>query len=307
MREVIRKNKIAGILCIIAGILCIIAGALLLSACEYPAAPVATTETMTVPPYEGEPSTILNDNIPCFGEADKTTQSFETYSELDALGRCGTAFACIGTDLMPTEEREQISEVHPTGWNAVKYDGIDGDYLYNRCHLIAYSLTAENANEKNLITGTRYMNKDGMNPYEITVANYVRNTGHHVLYRVTPVFEGNNLVASGVEIEAQSVEDGALSFHVYCYNVQPGIEIDYRTGESTLIGSPAPSEEALSNAKEPSFPEGTTYILNTNTQKFHRIDCESVLEMSEGNRLPTRMSRDEIIAAGYAPCGSCKP
>ncbi len=300
MRKVTPKSKIAGILCIIVG-------ALLLSACEYPAAPVATAEAMTVPPYEGEPSTILNDNIPCFDEADKTTQSFETYSELDALGRCGTAFACIGTDLMPTEEREQISEVHPTGWNAVKYDGIDGDYLYNRCHLIAYSLTAENANEKNLITGTRYMNKNGMNPYEITVANYVRNTGHHVLYRVTPVFEGSNLVASGVEIEAQSVEDGSLSFHVYCYNVQPGIEIDYRTGESTLIGSPAPSEEALSNAKEPSFPEGTTYILNTNTQKFHRIDCESVLEMSEGNRLPTKMSRDEIIAAGYAPCGSCKP
>ncbi len=236
-----------------------------------------------------------------------TTESFEHYSDLDALGRCGVAYACIGRDLMPTEERESISEIHPTGWHAVKYAGIDEDNLYNRCHLIAYSLTGENANEKNLITGTRYMNKDGMNPYEIRVADYIDRTGNHVLYRVTPVFEGNNLIASGVEMEAMSVEDDEISFHVYCFNVQPGITIDYATGDSTGPAYVEKTDPASSKTEDLTFPEGTTYILNTNTLKFHRLECESVSEMSDRNRQPTNETREQLIEEGYKPCQNCRP
>ena len=250
----------------------------------------------------------INGNQPSFTKSDLTTTSFEHYSDLDALGRCGVAYACIGRDLMPTEERESISEIHPTGWHTVKYAGIDQDLLYNRCHLIAHSLTGENANEKNLITGTRYMNKDGMNPYEILVTDYINRTGNHVLYRVTPVFEGDNLVASGVEMEAMSVEDDEISFHVYCFNVQPGITIDYATGESS---GPAYVEEAVSASasgnEDLTFPEGTTYILNTNTLKFHRLSCESVSEMSDRNREATDKTREQLIEEGYKPCNNCRP
>ena len=188
-----------------------------------------------IPPFSGSPYVVMNNNQPDFDAADLTTVSFETYSELDSLGRCGTAIACIGTDLMPTGERESISQIRPSGWQSVKYDSVDGNYLYNRCHLIGYQLSGENANEKNLITGTRYLNVEGMLPFENMVADYVQETGCHVLYRVTPVFEGNNLVASGVQIEAESVEDQGASilFNVYCYNVQPGISIDYATGDSS--------------------------------------------------------------------------
>ncbi len=293
---------------------------LLLAGCTKPERQTTPTAVAgsALPEYAGEPSVAINGNVPSFTEADLTTTSFEHYSDLDALGRCGTAYACIGRDLMPTEERESISEVHPTGWHAVKYAGIDRDYLYNRCHLIAYSLTGENANEKNLITGTRYMNKEGMNPYEIRVADYIDRTGNHVLYRVTPVFEGENLIASGVEMEAQSVEDDGISFHVYCFNVQPGITIDYVTGDSagpayTGESDVGTTNDGVTNAGKTSqtdtltFPEGTTYILNTNTLKFHRPDCESVYEMSDRNRQPTDKSREELIEEGYDPCHSCRP
>ena len=187
-----------------------------------------------IPAYSGTPYTEVNGNKPYFTEADLTTQSFETYSELDSLGRCGVAYANVGQDLMPTEPRGEIGAVKPTGWHTAKYDSVDGKYLYNRCHLIGYQLTAENANKKNLITGTRYLNVDGMLPFENMVADYIHETGNHVLYRITPVFDGNNLVASGVEMEAESVEDQgeSISFHVFCYNVQPGIGIDYATGDS---------------------------------------------------------------------------
>ena len=186
---------------------------------------------------ESTPYVTINNNIPEFDEEDLTTESFEKYSELDELGRCGVAFANIGLDTMPTEERESIGQVKPSGWQTVKYDCVDGKYLYNRCHLIGYQLTAENANKKNLITGTRYLNVDGMLPFENQVADYVEDTGNHVLYRVTPIFEGDNLVASGVQMEAKSVEDNGegICFNVYVYNCQPGIEIDYSTGESKLI------------------------------------------------------------------------
>lgn len=180
---------------------------------------------------------ILNDNVPLFEESEYTTTAYERYSELDWLGRCGTAMACIGTELMPTEERGSIGQIKPSGWHTVKYDIVDGKYLYNRCHLIGYQLTGENANEKNLITGTRYLNVEGMLPFEDMVAAYVKYTGRHVLYRVTPVYEGANLVASGVTMEGYSVEDdgGGICFYVYVPNVQPGIGIDYATGESWLL------------------------------------------------------------------------
>ena len=189
-----------------------------------------------IPPYEGKPYVILGNNVPNFTDAEfEASSSFETYSELDSLGRCGPAYANVGTDLMPTEKRGPIGQIKPSGWHTVRYDDIiDKKYLYNRCHLIGYQLTAENANPRNLITGTRYLNAEGMLPFENKAASYIKHTGNHVLYRVTPIFEGNNLVASGVEMEALSVEDRGkgLRFHVFCYNVQPGIVIDYATGDS---------------------------------------------------------------------------
>lgn len=191
-----------------------------------------------IPAYSGEPAVVLNGNQPLFTQEEMTAESFEYYSPLDELGRCGPAFASVGQDLMPTEKRGSISSVKPTGWKTAKYDIVDGDQLYNRCHLIGFQLTGENANEKNLITGTRYLNVDGMLPYENLVADYVKETGNHVMYRVTPVFEGDDLVALGLFMEGKSVEDEGegVCFFVYAYNVQPGIEIDYQTGESWLEG-----------------------------------------------------------------------
>lgn len=190
----------------------------------------------SIPEFSNEPYVVLNDNKPDFDESDLTTDSFEHYSDLDSLGRCGVAYANISLDTMPDEgeERGSISSVEPTGWINKKYDSVDGGYLYNRCHLIGYQLSAENANEKNLITGTRYMNTEGMLPFENQIADYVKETRNHVLYRVTPIFKDNNLVASGVQLEAMSVEDDGkgVCFNVYCYNNQPGITIDYATGES---------------------------------------------------------------------------
>ncbi len=205
-----------------------------------------TISVADIPAYAGDPYVTINDNEPQFLETDLATSSYEYYSDLDDLDRCGVVYACIGTDLMPTEERGNIGSVKPSGWHTVKYDIVDGKYLYNRCHLIGYQLSGENANINNLITGTRYLNVEGMLPFENMVADYVKETGNHVLYRVAPVFEGNNLVASGVQIEAQSVEDQGegILFNVYCYNVQPGVTIDYATGDSTL----AENAEAQSNA-----------------------------------------------------------
>lgn len=198
-----------------------------------------TVTEYDIPEYSGAAYTEINNNIPFFKEEDFSTESFEIYSDLDALGRCGAAYANISRELMPTEERGEIGSIKPSGWNQAKYEGVIASkppYLYNRCHLIAYCLTGENANEKNLITGTRYMNVEGMLPFEEQVARYLDKKDHHVLYRVTPVFYGDNLVADGVLMEAYSVEDHGegICFCVYCYNIQPGIEIDYRTGKSSL-------------------------------------------------------------------------
>ncbi len=193
----------------------------------------------SIPAYSGTPYVAVNDNVPSFTDDDITLNAFENYSDLDSLGRCGVAYANVCQETMPTEKRGDISKVKPTGWHSVKYDFVDGKSLYNRCHLIGYQLTAENANEKNLITGTRYMNTEGMLPFENMVADYVKETKNHVLYRVTPIFEDNNLVASGVLMEAQSVEDHGegVSFCVYAYNVQPGVTIDYATGDSSLASN----------------------------------------------------------------------
>lgn len=207
-----------------------------------------STETVfalsEVPAYNGEPYVAINGNTPYFTDDDLTTTSFETYSPLDDLGRCGVTYACVGQDIMPTEERGSIGQVKPTGWHTVKYDCVDGKYLYNRCHLIGFQLTGENANEENLITGTRYLNIEGMLPFENMVADYVQETNNHVLYRVTPIFEGENLLASGVLMEGYSVEDeGAeICFCVYAYNVQPSVTINYATGDSALDGASSTSE-----------------------------------------------------------------
>lgn len=260
----------------------------------------------SIPEYDGNPWVEVNDNVPYFKESDFTSTSYESYSDLDDLGRCGTAVANIGKDLMPEEERGSIGMIKPTGWHTVKYAGIDGEYLYNRCHLIGYQLTGENANEKNLITGTRYMNTEGMLAFENMTADYIKETGNHVLYRVTPVFKGDNLLASGVLMEGESVEDDGkgIEFCVYCYNVQPGIEIDYATGESRQISSveASPSVTTLPQTTAPSV----TYIGNQNSHIFHYDWCESVSKMKDKNKVYFS-SREEAVNAGYKPCQRCNP
>ena len=254
-----------------------------------------------------EPYIKVNGNVPRFSDEEKkTAAAFENYSDLDALGRCGVAFACVGKETMPTEERGPIGSIKPSGWHSVKDDFVDGKYFYNRCHLIGYQLTAENANEKNLITGTRYLNTKGMLPFENMVADYVKETGNHVLYRVTPVFEGKNLVASGVYMEAYSVEDDGdgICFYVYVFNRQPGVKIDYLTGDSVADGTvESASGETTSAEKE----ETKTYVLNISNGKFHLPDCDSVKKMKEENKQIMKCKRSELINAGYSPCGSCKP
>lgn len=257
-------------------------------------------ELTDIPAYAGNSFVILDDNKPAFSKKDRErTDAFETYSDLDELGRCGVAYANICKELMPTEERGAIGMVKPTGWHTVKYDNVEGKYLYNRCHLIGYQLAGENANEKNLITGTRYLNVTGMLKFEDLVADYVNETNHHVLYRVTPVFEGDNLVASGVEMEAYSVEDKGegVSFHVFLYNVQPGITIDYATGESWLDDSKTTED----NEKT------LNYVLNTNTHKFHKGNCESVRDIADSNKEVYTGNRGDLINMGYEPCKRCKP
>ena len=269
------------------------------------AASVSAQTDMASFAYDGKPYVVINDNDPDFTDADMTTTSFERYGELDGLGRCTTAFANIGKDLMPAEKRGPIGEVKPTGWQTAKYDNVDGKYLYNRCHLIGYQLTGENANEKNLITGTRYLNVDGMLPFENMVADYIKETNNHVLYRVTPVFSGDNLVASGVQMEAESVEDNGdgILFNVYCFNAQPGIAIDYATGSSHADDSVAESgSQTVSDSANVQ-----TYVLNTNTKKFHKESCSSAKSMEASNRKTYTGSRHELIDMGYEACGVCKP
>ena len=254
-----------------------------------------------LPAYSGDPWVEVNGNRPDFDTSQLDSCSFETYAPLDALGRCGAAYACVGQDLMPTEERGPIGQVKPSGWQLAKYDCVDGKYLYNRCHLIGYQLTGENANEQNLITGTRYLNVEGMLPFENQVADHVRRTGGLVLYRVTPDFQGTELVARGVWMEALSLEDGGagVCFSVYVYNVQPGITIDYATGESHLTEA----DTGGGGAGDTAF----TYILNTRSMKFHDPGCSGAADIKAENRQLYTGSREELIAQGYSPCGQCQP
>ncbi|CDD65427.1 prophage Lp1 protein 65 [Firmicutes bacterium CAG:341] len=266
----------------------------------------ANYDLSNIPDYDGKAYVELNGNVPEFSESEKTySESFEEYGKLDSLGRCTYAVSCIGKDLMPTEKRGSIGSVKPSGWHISKYDFVDGKYLYNRCHLIGYQLTAENANERNLITGTRYLNVEGMLPFENDVADYIEITNNHVYYKVTPIFEGNNLVANGVQMQAYSVEDNGqgISFNVYCYNVQPGVAIDYATGDNQAVASSSASVTSTSSDEA----DKKTYIVNTKTKKFHNPDCEGVKKMSSSNKKKYKGTRDSLISNGYSPCQKCNP
>ncbi|MGN0382667.1 MAG: DNA/RNA non-specific endonuclease [Eubacterium sp.] len=259
--------------------------------------------------YSNEPCAVINNNIPFYTQREITTEEFENYTPLDSLGRCGIAFANISPLTLPTEERGSIGQIKPTGWHTVKYnDLIDGNYLYNRCHLIAYELAGENANEMNLITGTRYMNIQGMLPFENQIADYVKQTGNHVLYRVTPVFKDEELVARGVILEGYSVEDkgDGICFCVYAFNVQPGIQITYLDGNS-CISTREEIDICENNSTEEDANQEYTYVLNKNTKKFHYESCSSVQDIKEKNKEIVNATRDDIIDMGYKPCGRCKP
>lgn len=295
-----------------------------------------------IPAYDGKAYVAVNNNEPFFTDSDMITTAFENYSDLDSLGRCGVAYANICKDIMPTEERGKIGMIKPSGWHTVKYDVIKDRYLYNRCHLIGYQLAGENANPKNLITGTRYLNVEGMLPFENLVADYVNNTGNHVLYRVTPMFSGSNLVANGVLIEAKSVEDngGGILFNVYCYNVQPGVGINYENGDSWLDGTTpqkqsaqtdtpknegsqssagsgagesgssgsttgsaslgSDSSAAENSAADSSNSETMVHITATG-KKYHRAGCRTL------KKSDTEVTLDEAKSMGLSPCGICNP
>lgn len=295
-----------------------------------------------IPAYDGKAYVAVNNNEPFFMDSDMTTTAFENYSDLDSLGRCGVAYANICKDIMPTEERGKIGMIKPSGWHTVKYDVIKDRYLYNRCHLVGYQLAGENANPKNLITGTRYLNVEGMLPFENLVADYVNNTGNHVLYRVTPMFSGSNLVANGVLIEAKSVEDngGGILFNVYCYNVQPGVGINYENGDSWLDGTTPQEQSAQTGAAQNGGSQSSTgseagesgssgsitgsaasgsdtspaensvsdssnsktmVHITATGKKYHRAGCRTL------KKSDTEVTLDEAKSMGLSPCGICNP
>lgn len=266
----------------------------------------------SVPAFSGKAYTVINNNIPGLSKAEQTSTYFEKYTALDYLGRCGVAFACLGRETMPTEERGAIGSVKPSGWQTVKYDFVDGRYLYNRCHLIGFQLSGENANTRNLITGTRYMNVQGMLPFENMVADYIKETGNHVLYRVTPVFKGSELVCRGVQIEAFSVEDNGdgICFNVYCYNNQPGVEIDYSTGSSWLSDrvEETTNKAITTTKKAETTTHSQTQSSSVNTEmvwlpksgkRYHRDSTCS------GMKEATKATLQEAIDSGYTACGRC--
>ncbi len=268
-----------------------------------------------IPEFDGEtPYVTINGNVPFFTEEEITSKSFEEYSDLDSLGRCGVAIASIGVDLMPTEERESISSVKPSGWINVSYDIVEGGYLYDRCHLIGFQLTGENANKENLITGTSFFNVSGMLPFENDVAEYLgKNEENHVMYRVTPIYDGSNLVASGVLMEAMSVEDNGkgITFCVYVYNNQPGIVIDYKTGKSRLATDEelptTPDADELPSDSDEKLDTDTpkTYIINITTGKFHLPECYYAQKTGTSNRREETTTKEDLIANGKTPCSVC--
>ncbi|MBQ8960211.1 MAG: DNA/RNA non-specific endonuclease [Ruminococcus sp.] len=272
-----------------------------------------TFDLSEIPEFSGSPSVEVNGNFPYFTKSEIRREPFEYYSELDSLGRCGVTFSCVCQETMPTEKRGSIGAVKPTGWHYDKYDFVDGKYLYNRCHLQGYQLTGENANERNLITGTRWSNTEGMLPYENEVASYVHRTGGHVLYRVTPIFSGEELLARGVLMEAYSVEDSGegVCFCVFCYNAYPGVHIDYATGDNWLadrsLVQTDPEEQVTAAEESYSPPDDCDFVLNTSSMKIHLPDCDSVQKISEKNRQEYSGSYEELIGEGYSPCGACHP
>lgn len=272
-----------------------------------------------IPEYSGRPYVVINDNIPSFNKYELTTKGYETYASLDKFGRCGGAVASCGREIMPKpeEERGSISAVKPSGWVQAQYDSVSGKYLYNRCHLIGWQLSAENANKRNLITGTRYMNTEGMLPFENMVADYIRETDNHVAYRITPVYDGNDLVAKGVQMEAYSVEDDGegICFNVFCYNVQPGVKIDYTTGRSRA------SESNKETTKKPVVVQTTreyveetqktvsydTYVYSSKSDKFHYTSCRYAKTIKAENYCEYTGTRQDMINKGYSPCKNCNP
>jgi DNA-entry nuclease len=260
-----------------------------------------------LPAYSGSPYTTVNNNQPNFSSAELTTTGYEKYSPLDSKGRCGVALASCGKEIMPgaNEERGSISSVKPTGWIQAKYDGISGGYLWNRCHLIGWQLSAENANKQNLITGTRYMNINGMLTFENMVADYIKETGNHVAYRVTPIFEGNNLVCSGVQIEAYSIEDNGdgICFNVYCYNVQPNISINYATGESTgpaveETQPPTTPPQSEDSNNDSGSSDQMVWIPKSGTKYHSHAGCSNM-------KGPSEVTKEEAERRGYEPCKKC--
>ena len=256
-----------------------------------------------IPAYNGEPTVAVNNNQPYFSGEEDTDASYEQYSPLDSLGRCGVAMAYIGKDLMPTEGRKDPTW-NPTGWVQASYNVVPSGWLYNRSHLIGWQLTAETNNNLNLMTGTQYFNQSGMLPFENQVADYIKETNNHVLYRITPIFVGDELLARGVLMEAWSVEDNGagICFNVFVYNVQPNVEIDYATGESHVDGA-----QGENNPNVPDVGEKCDYIGNKNSKVFHTPDCQYVKTMSDANKVAFNKTREEIIEEGYTPCSRCKP
>lgn len=256
---------------------------------ERPQEDAVTITIDEVPVYSGDPYVVINDNEPSFSSEELESDSFESYGELDDLGRCTIAFANLSKELMPQGERGSIGQVKPSGWQTVRYDSVDGKYLYNRCHLIGWQLSGENANERNLITGTRYMNTEGMLPFENMVADYIKETDGHVLYRVTPIFVEDELVARGVQMEAYSIEDAGASicFNVFVYNVQPGIEIDYSDGSSRL-------SETVDESQEDGVIRG-----NSRSKIYHCPGQAAYEDMADSRYLVLFDSEEEAIAAGY--------
>ena len=269
---------------------------LIISGCDF----AVSMPTETAPLVTGDAYTVVNDNTPYFTQEEITTKAFERYTPLDGLDRCGVAMACLGKELMPDEDRESIGHIKPSGWVQAQYDFVDGKNLYNRCHLIGFQLSGENDNERNLITGTRYMNVEGMLPFENMVADYIKETGNHVMYRVTPVFEEKNLVAKGVRMEAMSVEDNGegILFHIFAYNLQPGVVIDYRTGESVA---------EKSDDMEASPEETQKFVLNIKSKKFHNPDCNQAKTIKKENYEEKYISRDKLLDLQYVPAGCCNP
>jgi DNA-entry nuclease len=263
-----------------------------------------------IPAFSGSPYAFINGNKPVFSKDELKTVGYEQYSPLDSLGRCGVAIASCGIEIMPAkdEERGSISSVTPSGWVQATYDTslVSGGYLYNRCHMIGWQLSAENANSQNIITGTKYLNINGMLPFENMIADYIKETKNHVAYRVTPVFEGNELVCRGVQLEAYSIEDNGegICFNVYCYNVQPGIEIDYSTGESRLEGTSPTGTTANKESSSSSASDGE-YVLNTKTKKIHLPTCRYAKDMSEESREDYIGKIEDLLSKGYEKCKTC--